>query len=364
MAARRGSNGGLDIKLTPGASATSSSWRSACSVCTADGTWVRHGGTALACSACATRACFGRRISAPGGAYRFLRYLEHRYKWRRTARRTPAGDADALEHSPPGCRATARDRDYRGRPACNAGRALAAVREIYERVVYAQKPMYYTPPTGNLPPGRRTRVSPTIPSRALLRQPGEPAGSARAALAALVASSGLHRGLERFEHFLEKAQRVRRPGAPQRRRQAAARAIDIFGTARFADDLLRYPSCWTKSASRSVGRRSAGRWHRTARFYRRQMLASRASACSKPSPSSHAVEDFRAGDSVIARGLRDRLRKRRRPRTFYTPHDQMMGGLSAAWGCAIRSGFGRRPGFVIPDGDSPEHVSGPEWPRA
>ncbi len=82
---------------------------------------------------------------------------------------------------------------------------LAAVREIYDRVVHAQKPMYYTIPPE--PAAAEEEGETQAPADNLTRLLEQRAPH----LAEAVASAGLHRGRERFEHFLEKSVRRRRP---------------------------------------------------------------------------------------------------------------------------------------------------------
>src|SRR5207237_9382717 len=83
---------------------------------------------------------------------------------------------------------------------------LTRVRDVYERVIHAQKPMYYTLPPP--PVAQRAEAdSPTPPP-----DPAAPTASnltrfldQRAPqIAGVISRSGLRRGRERFEHFLEK----------------------------------------------------------------------------------------------------------------------------------------------------------------
>jgi glutamate-ammonia-ligase adenylyltransferase len=346
MAARRGSNGGLDIKLTPGG-IRDIEFLAQCLQRLHGGRepWVRHGGTALA-------------------LFR-LRDKEHRLQMEEDRQtHTLPSDPDALEQL-----AARMPCDSSGsRLTAEALRAtldehLAEVRETYERVVYAQKPMYYTSPVGNLPVGAEDssaadETEPRAPSATLASLLDQRAPL----LAGLVASSGMHRGLERFEHFLEKAQ----TGSDVLDRlnndaRLAARAIDIFEhSAYFADDLLRYPELLDEIGEPfqlEGGPLADGAELR--RFYRRQMLRIQSGSmlCAEPIFDTLAKTSVLA-DSVIGAAYRIALAEAPPPADrFYTPHDQMM--VVALGRLGMREfdlGSDADLVFVIPDGDSPEHV--------
>jgi len=367
MAARRGSNGGLDIKLTPGG-IRDIEFLAQCLQRLHGGRepWVRHGGTALALFRLRDKGLLsGAEYPRLAAAYRFLRYLEHRLQMEedRQTHTLPA-DPEALEQL-----AARMPCDSSGsRLTAEALRAtldehLAAVRETYERVVHAQKPMYYTPPGGNLPPGAEdSSVSddsePRAPSATLASLLDQRAPQ----LAGLVASSGLHRGLERFEHFLEKAQ-TRSDVLDRLNGDArlAARAIDIFEhSAYFADDLLRYPELLDEIGEPfqlEGGPLADGAALR--RFYRRQMLRIQSASMLDAEPIFDTLSKTSVlADSVIAAAYRIALAEAPPPADpSYAPHDQMM--VVALGRLGMREfdlGSDADLVFVIPDGDSSEHV--------
>jgi glutamate-ammonia-ligase adenylyltransferase len=367
MAARRGSNGGLDIKLTPGG-IRDIEFLAQCLQRLHGGRepWVRHGGTALALFRLRDKGLLsGAEYPRLVAAYRFLRNLEHRLQMEedRQTHTLPA-DPDALE----GLAARMPCDSSGARLTATALRAtldehLATVREIYERVVYAQKPMYYTSPMGNLPPGAEEPgadddAEPRAPSASLACLLDQRAPQ----LAALVASSGMRRGLERFEHFLEKAQTG--SGALERLNRdsvLASRVIDIFEhSAYFADDLLRYPELLDEIGEPfqlEGGPLADGAELR--RFYRRQMLRIQsASMLSGERIFDTLAKTSVLADSVIAAAYQIALTEAPPPADrSYMPHDQMM--VVALGRLGMREfdlGSDADMVFVIPDADSPEHV--------
>jgi [glutamine synthetase] adenylyltransferase / [glutamine synthetase]-adenylyl-L-tyrosine phosphorylase len=203
--------------------------------------WLRHGGTMLALSRLSDKdllsaAEYGRLISA----YRFLRNLEHRLQIAE----------DRQTHSLP---TSPRELDLLARkmPSAQLGSApsgdkllhdlnahLEAVQEIYERVIHAQRPIYYS-----LPPA----VTPQIEALEVV----EPASSnvirfldERAPeLASLVRSMQLRRGAAAFEHFLEKLMPDSRWLALLNSNPLVARStLDIFeNSPYFAEELVRQP---------------------------------------------------------------------------------------------------------------------------
>jgi glutamate-ammonia-ligase adenylyltransferase len=203
--------------------------------------WLRHGGTMLALSRLSDKdllsaAEYGRLISA----YRFLRNLEHRLQFAE----------DRQTHTLP---STPRELDLLAKrmPSAQLGSApsgeklllelnahLEAVQEIYERVIHAQRPIYYS-----LPPA----VAPQIEALEVV----EPASSnvirfldERAPqLASLVRGVQLRRGAAAFEHFLEKLMPDSCWLALLNSNAVVARStLDIFENSRyFAEELVRQP---------------------------------------------------------------------------------------------------------------------------
>ena len=147
MAARRGAHGGLDVKLTPGG-IRDIEFLVQCLQRLHGGRepWVRHGGTMLALSPPARQRPALRAASMRGSARRTSSCATSSTacRWTRTARptRCPAIptqlDLLARKMPPDGTGVAHR------RAAQKLDERLAGVKEIYERVIHAQRPMYYT----------------------------------------------------------------------------------------------------------------------------------------------------------------------------------------------------------------------------
>ncbi len=169
--------------------------------------WVRHGGTLLALSRLHDKDLLSStEYSRLATAYQFLRHLEHRLQFaedRQTHALPSETEALAvLARRLPGA--------YIGdTPAADSLRQLVnqhleEVQQIYERVIHAQQPIYYTPAT----------APQTVEPRVELEEEtaGEPGASnlvrfldQRAPqFASVLARSGLRRGRVHFEHFLER----------------------------------------------------------------------------------------------------------------------------------------------------------------
>jgi glutamate-ammonia-ligase adenylyltransferase len=215
--------------------------------------WLRHGGTMLALSRLSDKdllsaAEYGRLISA----YRFLRNLEHRLQIAEDRQThslpTSPRELDLLAKKMPSVQLGSAPSGEKLLNELNAH--LEAVQEIYERVIHAQRPIYYS-----LPPA----VTPELP----LPEGVEPAGSLEPAstlepassnvirflderapeLASLVAGLQLRRGAAAFEHFLEKLMPDSRWLALLNSNPVVARwTLDIFeNSPYFAEELVRQP---------------------------------------------------------------------------------------------------------------------------
>jgi glutamate-ammonia-ligase adenylyltransferase len=203
--------------------------------------WLRHGGTMLALSRLSDKdllsaAEYGRLIAA----YRFLRNLEHRLQIAEDRQThtlpTSARELDLLAKKMPAAQLGSAPSGEKLLYDLNAH--LEAVQEIYERVIHAQRPIYYS-----LPPA----VTPELPAPEAI----EPASSnvirfldERAPdLAALVSSVPLRRGAGAFEHFLEKLMPDSHGLALLNSNPAVARAaLDLFeNSPYFAEELVRRP---------------------------------------------------------------------------------------------------------------------------
>ena len=200
--------------------------------------WLRHGGTLLALSRLQDKALISpNEYSKLASAYQFLRTLEHRLQFfdDRQTHTLPASneELEALASRMP---------EVPGRPRSAAALTaslkdhLAQVREIYERVVHAQK---HAQKNVDQPPAETAsevlRGEPNNLVRFLdQRAPG---------LADLLDQSKLRRGHRSFEHFLEKVSVLPdRLHALNTDRNLASGVIDLFECSPyFAEQLIRVP---------------------------------------------------------------------------------------------------------------------------
>jgi [glutamine synthetase] adenylyltransferase / [glutamine synthetase]-adenylyl-L-tyrosine phosphorylase len=203
--------------------------------------WVRHGGTMLALGRLADKdllsaAEYGRLVSA----YRFLRNLEHRLQFaddRQThTLPTAARELDLLARKMPSTQLGSAPSGEKLLHELNAH--LEAVQEIYERVIHAHRPSYYTMP-------------PPSPAEVDGPEPEQPESSNLARfldrrapeLANTLARIGLRRGVGAFEHFLEKiAQDPKWIALLDSNATVGAKTLDIFERSPyFAEELIRMP---------------------------------------------------------------------------------------------------------------------------
>jgi glutamate-ammonia-ligase adenylyltransferase len=203
--------------------------------------WVRHAGTMLALGRLADKdmlsaAEYGRLVSA----YRFLRNLEHRLQLAddRQTHTLPTSDRelDLLARKMPVAQLGSAPSGEKLLHELNAH--LEAVQEIYERVIHAQRPSYYT-------------MAPVSPSEVQGPDISQPASSnlvrfldERAPqLASALTRSGLRRGAGAFEHFLEKvASNKEWLELLDTDTAVASRTLDIFEhSPYFAEELIRLP---------------------------------------------------------------------------------------------------------------------------
>ncbi len=203
--------------------------------------WVRNGGTLLALGRLNDKdllsaAEYGRLASA----YRFLRNLEHRLQF----------DDDRQTHTLPRD-SLALDLLASKMPSAQFGGVpsgerllqelnghLEAVQEIYERVIYAQKPMYYSPLTAASADSEQAESGEPVSSN-LVRFLDHRAPE----LANLIARNPPRIGARAFEHFLEKV--VPNPAWLNLLNGDGAVArytLDIFEhSPYFSDELIRAP---------------------------------------------------------------------------------------------------------------------------
>jgi glutamate-ammonia-ligase adenylyltransferase len=232
---------------------------------------------------------------------------------------------------------------------------LEGVKEIYERVIHAQRPLYYTPPAqpesspeepAELPPSNVTRL---LDQRA-------------PHLADAVARAGPQRGRERFEHFLEKA--IATPAVLARLEddpQLAESVFDIFEHSTwFADELLRHPELLDEIREPV---QLEGEWLDDGavlrRFYRRQMLRIQCESILQAAPIFTTLDKTSTlADTVISAAYDIAVREAPRPSDpSYQPGNQMM--VIALGRLGMREfdlGSDADLVFVIPDRDAQEQV--------
>jgi glutamate-ammonia-ligase adenylyltransferase len=259
-ARRRGASSGFDVKLARGG-IRDIEFLVQCLQRLHGGRepWVRHGGTLLALGRLRDKDFLAdSEYSRLASAYQFLRTLEHRLQF--------AGDRQThtLPSDAAGLEALARRM-----PAAGIGTAAAetllgelnahleGVQEIYERVIHAQRPIYYMTPAPAVQ---------EAPAEVEGEAPGafaEPASSNlvrfldRGAphLAAMISRGDLRRGLGLFEHYLEKI--LKEPDWLDwldRDAILAAYIFDIFGHSQyFSEQLIRNPELLVELRSMREG---------------------------------------------------------------------------------------------------------------
>ena len=244
--------------------------------------WLRHGGTMVALSRLRDKSFLSdREYSRLVSAYQFLRHLEHRLQFqedRQThtlptdsdqlttlARRMPA----SLFHE---ATANALDREL--------NQHLGAVRELYDRVIHSRRSNYLLSSSNTPAPPLLTLESDIrkveFPSNNLARFLEQRAPQFMARLR----DSRLHRGKERFEHFLEKI--AGEPGQLELLEidpQLTHATVDFFEySPYFGDQLLRHPGLLLEIAEACgerqgrVGFRAPDNLSGLRRYYREQMV--------------------------------------------------------------------------------------------
>jgi glutamate-ammonia-ligase adenylyltransferase len=356
-AAKKRGRRGLDIKLTPGG-IRDIEFLVQCLQRLHGGRepWVRHGGTMFALFRLRDKRLLSDTECARlAAAYQFLRYVEHRLQLDEDRQThtlpTDGRDLDLLARKmPPEGTGDARDgASFKQRLAEH----LAAVLEIYDRVIHAQKPLYDSP----VPPPEPVEEVETAPPVSNLtrlldqRAPG---------LAAVVAAAGLNRGRVRFEHFLEKA--FANPAVLDLldgNGKLAAGVLDLFEhSPYFADELLRQPELLDEigappqDVAEPLEEGGALR-----RFYRRQMLRIQSESILAAAPIFSTLRKTSAlADRVIDASYRIAVMDSLPPVSLdYMPRDQMMVISLGRLGMnEFDLGSDADLVFVLPDADAGE----------
>jgi glutamate-ammonia-ligase adenylyltransferase len=337
---------------------------------------VRNGGTLFALSRLRDKGLLsGQEYSRLASAYEFLRHLEHRlqfYDDRQT--HTLPADTDTLEVI---ARKMPSDRSGEARTAARLEalleRRLSEVRDIYERVIHAQKPMYYSVNAGveegatstqPEPPVGLSNLAPGKPSSNLTRFLGQRAPQ----VAAVVARADLRRSHERFEHFLEKA--FASPDlltALDSRPALVESVIDIFEHSQyFSDQLIRTPELVFELepdlAPALIAPESAQDASQMRRSFLRAMLRLQCDSVLRQVPIfTTLARTSDLADGVISGAYRlavaETIRSNPPAGAGYSPADQMM--VIALGRLGMRE-FDLASDadliFVIPDADSSEQI--------
>jgi len=323
--------------------------------------WVRHGGTLFALSRVRDKNLLSASEYARlASAYEFLRHLEHRlqfYEDRQT--HTLPTDPEALavlaskmpyENGEP---FTAESLEIR------LEEHLGNVREMYNRVIEARKPMYYTLSEGDADDRWQPQdLELPAASSNLARSLEERAPK----LAAAVARGKLNRGRERFELFLEKV--MASPDSLARLNGDAGlaeQAIDIFEHSQyFGDQLLRHPEMLEELDSGGVAAAAAITDGASLRgYFRRRMFHIQGRSLLGPAPIFETLEQTsRLADEAIAAAYRLALQDAPKPADpNYVPGRQMM--VVSLGRLGVRE-FDLASDadliFVIPDEDASEQV--------
>jgi len=357
MAVKKRLRRGLDVKLAPGG-IRDIEFLVQCLQRLHGGRepWVRHGGTMFALFRLRDKGLLsGTEYARLVAAYQFLRQLEHRLQM----------DEDRQTHTLPSG-AAALDLLARKMPHDSTGAALdgaalqrridehlAAVLELYDRAIHAQKPMCETA-ASELARVEEAQAAPPASNLARLLEQRAPH------LADAAARAGLRRGRERFEHFLEETspETLDRLDADT---VLAEAVLDIFEhSGYFADELLRFPELLDE-----IGREAETNWQATGddglphlrRFYRRQMLRIQSESMLRPAPIFETLKKTSAlADAVIGAAYRIALREAPPPASAaYAPVDQMMTIALGRLGMSeFDLGSDADLVFIIPDADAAE----------
>ncbi|MEO8594374.1 MAG: glutamine-synthetase adenylyltransferase [Candidatus Solibacter sp.] len=359
LAAKRAPHGGIDVKLTPGG-IRDIEFLVQCLQRLHGGReqWVRHGGTVFALFRLRDKGFLSdgeyARLSA---AYTFLRNLEHRLQMEED-RQTHTLPKDAVRLTllarkmPPDASRAPLDAEALQRRLHDH---LAAVREIYQRVVNDYQPPATLPEAPVAAPEETESVSAgnTI-DRVVLDQLRDRAPRLTAALETFP----LRRGRARMEHLLEEI--AGSPDLLARLDATPAGVLDIFeNSAHFADQLLRYPELLHEVGEPfqlEGGLLQDGAALR--RFYRRQMLRIQCESMLDRAPIFETLGKTSVlADTVIAAAYRIALAESPPPGPGYSPSGQMMVICLGRLGMReFDLGSDADVNFVIPDEDAPQLV--------
>jgi len=353
--------------------------------------WVRHGGTLLALSRLHDKGLLSpAEYSRLAAAYQFLRRLEHRLQLAddRQTHTLPESraDLDVLARKLP----TAHFGDT---PDANTLRSeldrhLAGVRDIYERVIHAQKPIYYTLASPQDAARAKGDAEPAAAHGGVAAPPAAEAETAVPAsnlvrfldqrapgLAKSLARSGLRRGREAFEHFLERIiNTAEYVDLLDRDPVISGYVFDLFeNSPHFAEQLIRAPELIEelRKIREGAARGAAGIEYiedatSLRRAFRREMFRIQAESICLATPIFATLEHTSdLADAAIAAAYRtavEQVRAWRGPASAgYKPADQMMVITMGRLGMReFDLGSDADLIFVLPDEDAAEL---PFWTR-
>jgi glutamate-ammonia-ligase adenylyltransferase len=272
--------------------------------------WVRHGGTLLALFRLRDKGHLSpSEYARLAAAYQFLRHLEHRLQFDedRQTHSLPT-DVEALQILARRMPQTTACAPTAGQLMRNVHMHLEEVQEIYERVIHAQRPIYYT---ALLPPG-------SAPELDTESSPAEPASSnlvrfldsKAPALAAHLARKGLRRGAKFFEHFLEKVIAVPEwLHALNTEQILAGYLFDIFEQSPYlSEQLIRTPELFAELRLLGTPIASSDELMDASdlrRFFRREMFRIQCeSICRQDQIFSTLRQTSELGDAVISAAYR------------------------------------------------------------
>ncbi len=333
--------------------------------------WVRHGGTLLALARLNDKdllsaAEYSRLVSA----YRFLRNLEHRLQFEDDRQThtlpTDAGELDLLARKMPSAQLGSTPSGEKLLQELNGH--LESVQEIYERVIHAQKPIYYN---AALPSSAEHESASVLeaPSSNLARFLDQRAPQ----LAEHLSRSVPRLGARAFEHFLEKI--VPNPAWLSRLNESASAArhiLDIFEHSPYlSDELIRTPELIEDVAQLETLPEVGSYRENTLlladvsdlrRFYRREMFRIQlASLCLSVPVFETLARTSELADAAIVAAYRmaveQALRAHPPANREYSARSQMM--VVALGRLGMRE-FDLASDadilFILPEKDQPEHV--------
>jgi [glutamine synthetase] adenylyltransferase / [glutamine synthetase]-adenylyl-L-tyrosine phosphorylase len=332
--------------------------------------WVRNGGTLLALTRLRDKSLLSNaEYSRLASAYQFLRHLEHRLQFaddRQTHTLPTQNDELALvsQRMP---RSLLGSQPSADRLLHQLNAHFEEVQNIYDRVIHAQQPLYYSPaPPASADETARPESAPVPETSAtnLIRFLDQQAPG----FASVIAEKPMRRGLDSFEHFLEKvAGQQDHLALLSGDRRLARDLIDLFEhSPHFADEINRQPEMIEDLSHiqdhlvPAYGDLAAllGDATNLRRFYRREMLRIQGESVCLNAPIFDTLQRTSdLADAAIAAAYKMAIRQtmEAHPTPGYHPADQML--VIAMGRLGMREfdlGSDADLNFVLPDEDAHE----------